>query len=630
MNNKKRFGITVNDSYLCNMKHHEVLVSVVVLLMLAMLVGCKQKDASPSVELKDGRSMTFAALDSLADVNPDSADVLLKPTPVPSLKGRENEEVCKLLRIKTDDKLYRPITHYRDTILQLVDYFEHHRRVLPSLLGGTGPALPYLYAGRVFADLGDAPQALDYYQKALDALPKSEIEKGEWKTDNAADRSLAKQRGLILSQIGEQFYFQGLHDDALDSYRQANEWAKLANDTADILFNLRDIAEQYKFLEKVDSSLYLYQQALSLAKDYKWQKKCNELMSQISSLYIRKGDFKLANEYMRPSLENVDSVSLTSTYAIASKVYKHEGKVDSAIFCYHKLLEHGNLYGKSFAHKELAEIALRFHKNNEAYQHLLSFNQYEDSLRKRDNAEAVARMHAAYNYQKHAKEAQVLKVANAQKRFFLIISFISVIALLFALLWLNARYQERKKRIEQLNKKREELETKNARFVESLRKELDDVKLLIKDAGKDDDEALQMLFREKRRLDYTYSIANIQVRQSEDTMVNMMESPIYQMIQERITKKLFKLSSAEWQQVENVVNENFEGFIDRLSSFGTLSVDELHTSLLLKMRLSHKHIASFINKTPSGETNIRKRLYDKFFHTSDGTAAEWDSFIKDL
>ena len=598
------------------------LLALLPLLFLLSICSCNTR--------KGAADNLLARIDSLADVNPDSADMLLKPTPIPSLKGRENEEVCKLLRIKVDDKLYRPITHYRDTILQLVDYFEHHRRVLPSLLGGTGPALPYLYAGRVFADLGDAPQALDYYQKALDALPKSEIEKGEWKTDNAADRSLAKQRGLILSQIGEQFYFQGLHDDALDSYRQANEWAKLANDTADIIFNLRDIAEQYKFLEKVDSSLYLYQQALSLAKDYKWQKKCNELMSQISSLYIRKGDFKLANEYMRPSLENVDSVSLTSTYAIASKVYKHVGKIDSAVFCYHKLLEHGNLYGKSFAHKELAEIALRFHKNNEAYQHLLSFNQYEDSLRKRDNAEAVARMHAAYNYQKHAKEAQVLKVANAQKRFFLIISFISVIALLFALLWLNARYQERKKRIEQLNKKREELETKNARFVESLRKELDDVKLLIKDAGKDDDEALQMLFREKRRLDYTYSIANIQVRQSEDTMVNMMESPIYQMIQERITKKLFKLSSAEWQQVENVVNENFEGFIDRLSSFGALSVDELHTSLLLKMRLSHKHIASFINKTPSGETNIRKRLYDKFFHTSDGTAAEWDSFIKDL
>jgi tetratricopeptide (TPR) repeat protein len=155
----------------------------------------------------------LALIDSLADVNPDSADIL-KPTPSPSLKGGE-KEVWELLRIKIDDKLYRPITHYRDTILQLIDYFERHPRVLPRLLGSTGPALPYLYAGRIYSDLGDAPQALDYYQRALDVMPDGQIENGECKTDNAIDSRVAKQRGLILSQIGEQFYFQGLYGNAV-------------------------------------------------------------------------------------------------------------------------------------------------------------------------------------------------------------------------------------------------------------------------------------------------------------------------------------------------------------------------------------------------------------------------------
>ena len=101
-------------------------------------------------------------------------------SPLPTGEG---QGVGLLLRIKVDDKLYRPITHYRDTILQLVDYFEQHPRVLPRLLGKTGPALPYLYAGRVFADLGDAPQALDYYQSALDVMHDGQIENGEWKIE---------------------------------------------------------------------------------------------------------------------------------------------------------------------------------------------------------------------------------------------------------------------------------------------------------------------------------------------------------------------------------------------------------------------------------------------------------------
>ena len=139
----------------------------------ALLAGC-------------GRSVSdadrlLARIDSLADVDPDSADVLLKPTPSPSMKGEEKDEVALLLRIKVDDKLYRTVTHYRDTILQLVSYFEQHPKVLPSVLGSTGPALPYLYAGRIFADLGDAPQALDYYQRALDVQPAGQMENGKWK-----------------------------------------------------------------------------------------------------------------------------------------------------------------------------------------------------------------------------------------------------------------------------------------------------------------------------------------------------------------------------------------------------------------------------------------------------------------
>ena len=171
-----------------------------------------------------------------------------------------------LLRIKVDDKLYRPVTHYRDTILQLVSYFEQHPKVLPSVLGSTGPALPYLYAGRIFADLGDAPQALDYYQRALDAQPAGQMENGKMKIENEESRRLAKQRGLILSQIGEQFYYQELYGNALITYQKALCIAELTKDTISIIFKCRDIAEQYKFLDKPDSSLWFYEKALDYAK----------------------------------------------------------------------------------------------------------------------------------------------------------------------------------------------------------------------------------------------------------------------------------------------------------------------------------------------------------------------------
>ena len=62
-----------------------------------------------------------------------------------------------LLCIKAQDKAYMP--HTSDSLIQAVlHYYEERadRRHLPEA---------YYYAGRVASDLGDAPQALDYFGK---------------------------------------------------------------------------------------------------------------------------------------------------------------------------------------------------------------------------------------------------------------------------------------------------------------------------------------------------------------------------------------------------------------------------------------------------------------------------------
>ena len=543
----------------------------------------------------------LARIDSLADVNPDSADMLLKPTPIPSLKGRENEEVCKLLRIKTDDKLYRPVTHYRDTILQLIDYFEHHPKVLPSLLGSTGPALPYLYAGRIFADLGDAPQALDYYQQALDAQPKSEIEKGEWKTDNAANRRLAKQRGLILSQIGEQFYFQGLYRDALAIFQEALCLAEQSNDTISIIFKNRDIAEQHKFLEKPDSSLYYYKKALEYATDYGDINRITELNSQMARLYKDQGQYHLARKYMQPAIDNLDSLNISSTYSILSDIYKNTNKFDSAYIYYNKLLQYGNIYGKYNAYKGLCELQLRKGDLKTAF---TNFNQYkllDDSIQEMDKAEMVARMHAAYNYQKHVKEAQRLKEANTLRGWLICLGILVLLVLLFLLLWVRAQARERKLRLQELHRIHEELQAKYA--------------LLTEDKANDHSYASRLAQLEKEKI-----WVNTRRIQESDVFKKLLQDPTCAVSNQEI-----------WDEVERVVNEAYPGFSDRLRLLlPRISAKEKHVSLLLKAQLTHQLIAEIICETQNGESNIRRRLSKKLFPSETPSSSKFDDFIGSL
>ena len=66
-------------------------------------------------------------------------------------------------RCSAADKAY--MRHTSDTLIrQVVAYYED----------GADPWLlpeAYYYAGRVYSDLGDAPQALDYFERAAEALP---------------------------------------------------------------------------------------------------------------------------------------------------------------------------------------------------------------------------------------------------------------------------------------------------------------------------------------------------------------------------------------------------------------------------------------------------------------------------
>ena len=181
--------------------------------------------------------------DSLCAVLPDSAVSLLRA--VAEDMRQEPEHVQKrfhLLTIKADDKAY--ITHTSDSlILSLVDYYEH---------GGDKAYLgeAYYYAGSTYRDLGDAPRALDYYQKALDAMP--------------GDENL-KVKSKVYAQMGELFGYQKLYRNALSSYQQSYQCDISLNDTIGMIYNLRDMGFAFRGLNKPDSTLYLLNQAHELA-----------------------------------------------------------------------------------------------------------------------------------------------------------------------------------------------------------------------------------------------------------------------------------------------------------------------------------------------------------------------------
>ena len=146
---------------------------VIVLMMVLIIASCS--DHKGASELYDRVNAAILS-------NPDSALAQLQSMSS-DISSSDEAMSCtySLLCIKAKDKAYIP--HESDSlILAILPYFEKNTDRLPEA---------YYYAGRVYSDMGDAPEALNYFEKALELLP-----------DASRAEDVLRQKSVILSQMG--------------------------------------------------------------------------------------------------------------------------------------------------------------------------------------------------------------------------------------------------------------------------------------------------------------------------------------------------------------------------------------------------------------------------------------------
>lgn len=160
------------------------------ILLLMCICACTNKPYPQSLRVAD----------SLIHNNPDSAVILLEELKRSmAFEPQATQMYYQLLTIKAKDKAY--ITHTSDSLIKtVVKYYEERkdRERLPET---------YYYAGRVYRDLGDAPQALEYLQKAIDA---SSDQNGNYQL-----------KSRIYSQMGYLYLYQDIYDKTPEVFKEA-------------------------------------------------------------------------------------------------------------------------------------------------------------------------------------------------------------------------------------------------------------------------------------------------------------------------------------------------------------------------------------------------------------------------
>lgn len=333
---------------------------------------------------------TLSRIESLADTNPEEARPLLDRLR-DSLSSFDEEQrmYYDLLDLKVNDKMY--VRHTSDSLIKRITAFYEVYGDRDKLLES------YYYMGRVYRDLNDAPEALKYFQKALDV---------------AGDTRKYRLLSNVYSQMGMLYDYQNVYEEAIRMYEKAAEYKLLKGDSTSLSLVLRDIARVYDMVDKNDSALLYFQKAAIIANETGNRHRYSGILTEQGDLFRELGMYDKALECLFESLKDSVGRNMYPTYSTLGHIYLEVGRLDSADYYLRRCLDSPDLYVRDAIYEYLSLLYERRLNYREAIRYVRLGQQVQDTIRKITDSEEIRKMTSLYNYQKRETENLRLKGEN--------------------------------------------------------------------------------------------------------------------------------------------------------------------------------------------------------------------------
>ena len=128
------------------------------------------------------------------------------------------------------------------------------------------------------------------------------------------------------------------------------------------------------------------------------------------------------------------------------------------------------------------------------------------------------------------------------------------------------------------------------------------------------------------RLDNIHAMQKMAVMEPHRQDVStLFTSPVYLRVKEYLNDGR-SMSQGDWRELTEAVDGVYSGFSEKLFSLYRMSEQDYHVSLLIKIRIQPKDIATLTAHSKESVASTRSRLYHKVFGKK-GSTKDWDDFI---
>ena len=558
------------------------------LLLFACTDGSQYDAALEDVRavLNDDPSMALEKLDSLKTCwNKFSNDTRMR---------------WQLLQLSAQNKCD---TVFRSDSVQreLVAYFESHGTPNERMHAN------YLL-GRAYSDMGEAPQALKWFQKAVESADTTAID-CDYHT-----------LFIIYGQIALTFDRQNLYREEIEAWKRYSHFAQKDSDTYNYIRGIEFQEIPYFGLDDSLNLMKVMERARQLYLENGWKECAAAVYPSAILLLLKDGQYQRAHAMMQifegesGLFDDYGNITPGRELYYNFKGQYHLGvhEVDSAEYYFRKLLPF--VVNRNYdAYKGLHAVYRERRNIDSIMKYSTLSEQALDSIQKDDQSEAVAIAHSMYNYNRIELMVEQREMEVLRMRWRIFFAFVVGIAIILFLIQKYRKYKKKKEReLEEITK--EYIEKK-----EHLEQTKRNLALLEEDKNRLAEEFQDEIKQLQGEVDnYKERYERVPVYEQEMMLEN---HPIVKMLHEKgHWKRDVELpTDNDWMQLAVVIHEQLPAFYTSILQDARLTNEEKRLCMLCRLNFYNGEIALLFGKSPQGITNMKTSVNDKLFGTKSAS-----------
>ena len=494
----------------------------------------------------------------------------------------------------------------------LVAYFDH-----PWHSSNTRMLAHYLL-GRAHADMGEAPQAIEAYQTAIERADT---------TDSDCDFRILRN---IYGQMAEVYGRQGLITHELDACIQYGRFSSKINDIYEYARNKLYVSEIFYAVNDTASAWYHICEAKKIFQDH-------QMFSEAAQVYAS----PIHEAINQQQFDKAESMMMV--YERESGLFDRDGNIQRGreIYYFDKGVYYLHTHKEDSAEYMFRKLSLFPANSIDYYRGLLMlFRQecitdsifkyallYEEALSvylHETQTEAVAHAQALYNYNRHKQQAQIQRRKVVRTRLILIavILLFSTGGLIFYQYVLQ-RKRKRERAYQLLMNKflhaQDDLKD-SAAELSLLREHLlhsRETELLLAKKESQLSSLQSLVDQYKETFKRIKAVDRESILRNSDIVLSFREMVEIRTIRQgsKISLKEKQLpTQEEWQQLYKTVQHCLPFFYSTISSGKKLTEQEWKATILFRIGFKAQDVATLLDTLPSRVSKLKSLINEKLFN----------------